>query len=116
MLTRILAAGALVAMTATAAHAGTLTNGAWTPTGCAEPGPVPEMNGKTGDAYNKSAKAYQAWADKAQPYEKCVQEQAKADQSAVVEGANKVLSALNDASTKFQADANAAMEALKKKH
>ncbi|MDB5396000.1 MAG: hypothetical protein JWM91_3506 [Rhodospirillales bacterium] len=115
MMIRILAVAAFATMSV-AAQAGTLTNGAWTPSGCgSDPGPAPEMEGASQASYSKSAKTFQAWQDKAKVYEQCLSNEAKTDQSAIVESANKSISAINDGSNKFVADANAAVEKLKKK-
>ena len=116
MLTRILAAAAFAALSAAAAQAGTLQNGVWTPTTCgADPGPAPVMDGKNQNTYTKSAKEFQAWQDKAKPYAECLAKEAKTDQNSVVDATNKVMTAVNEGSKKFVDDANAAMEALKKK-
>lgn len=115
MLIRTLAAVA-VATFALGAQAGTLQNGVWTPSGCgSDPGAAPEMNGKTGETYNKSAKDYQTWADKAKAYQECLVGEAKTDQNSIVEGTNKAITAINEGSKKFQDAANEAMEKLKKK-
>jgi len=116
MLTRILAAGAFVALTAVTAQAGTLQNGTWTPSSCgAEPGPTPEMNGKTADSYKKSATAFQTWQDAAKHYIECATGEAKADQNAIVGATNKWVTSINQGSEQFINQANAAMEVLKKK-
>jgi hypothetical protein len=44
-----------------------------------------------------------------------VTREAKADQNVVVETTNKLMTGINEGSQKFVADANAAMESLKKK-
>jgi hypothetical protein len=99
-----------------AASAGTITNGVWTPTTCgSDPGPAPVMNGKDQKTYSASAKEFQAWQDKAKAYVTCVSAEAKTDQSAIVDTANKTVTAVNEGSQKFVADANDAMERLKKK-
>ena len=115
MIVRFLAVAAFATMSV-AAQAGTLTGGAWAPAGCgADPGPAPEMNGGTQASYSKSAKEFQAWQDKAKVYEQCLSNEAKTDQSAIVESANKAIGAINDGSQKFVNDANEAVEKLKKK-
>src|SRR5579859_6243163 len=116
MLTRILAAAAFATLSAAAAQAGTLQNGVWTPSGCgADPGPAPVMDGSNQKTYTKSAKDFQAWQDKAKVYAECMSQEAKADQNVVVDTTNKTMTAVNEGSKKFVDDANAAMEALKKK-
>jgi hypothetical protein len=116
MLTRILMAGAIATMSFGAAQAGTITNGVWTPSGCgADPGPAPEMNGKSQSTYTASAKEFQAWQDKAKAYVTCLSAEAKTDQAAIIDTDNKAVTAINEGSQKFVADANDAMEKLKKK-
>jgi len=116
MLTRILAAAAFATLSAAAAQAGTLQNGVWTPTTCGtDPGAAPVMNGSSQKSYTASAKEFQAWQDKAKVFAACIAEEAKKDQNAVVETTNKTVTGINDGSKKFVDDANAAMEALKKK-
>jgi hypothetical protein len=115
MLNRILAAGAFVALTATA-QAGTLQNGTWTATGCGtDPGAAPTMDGKNQKTYNASAKDFTAWQDKAKAYIQCATAEAQADSNVIVGTANKMVTGINDASKQFVSDANAAMEILKKK-
>jgi hypothetical protein len=116
MMIRILAAAALATLTVGAAQAGTLTNGAWTPTGCGtDPGNAPAMDSSNGGAYTKSTKAFQEWQDKAKAYVSCLAAEAKTDQNAVVEATNKVVQRVNDDSTNFVTQANAAVEKLKGK-
>ena len=115
MLIRILAVAAFATFSV-AAQAGTITNGVWAPSSCGtDPGPAPVMDGSTQKSYTSSAKTFQAWQDKAKAYVECMQTEAKADQSAVVDTSNKAITAVNEGSQKFVADANAAMEVLKKK-
>ncbi len=114
MLTRVIAAAAFATLAIGSAHAGVITNGVWTPSGCgAAPGTPPEMDGKNQTTYTRSAKDFQAWQDKAKTYEQCLSEEAKSDQSAVIDGANKSIQSINDASKTFVDAANAAMEKLK---
>jgi hypothetical protein len=113
MLTRIFAAAAFATLTVGAAQAGTISSGVWTPSCPNNPGAAPVMDGHNQASYTKSAKDYQAWADKAQAYQQCVSNEAKADQNAVVEGANKTLTQLNDGAKAFKEAADAAMEKLK---
>jgi hypothetical protein len=114
MLTRLIAAAAFATLAVGTAHAGTFTNGVWAPSGCgAAPGTPPEMDGKNQTTYTKSAKDFQTWQDKAKTYEQCLSEEAKVDQSAVVDAANKSIQGINDASKTFVDAANAAMEKLK---
>jgi hypothetical protein len=114
MLTRIIAAAAFATLAFGTAQAGTITGGVWAPSGCgANPGAPPEMDGHNQASYTKSAKDFQTWQDKAKAFEQCLSEEAKTDQSAVIDGANKGIQTINDGSKAFVDQANAAMEKLK---
>jgi len=116
MLIRILAAAAFATLSATAAQAGTLQSGAWTPsTACTAPGDPPAISDKSPDAYNKTGKAVQAWQVNAQNYANCVQTEAKADQGAVVNDANALVSKLSDELKALAAANDAAIAKLKAK-
>jgi hypothetical protein len=116
MLTRILAVAAFATLSAAAAQAGTIQNGTGTPTTCGtNPGDAPVMDGSSQKSYTKSAKDFQAWQDKAKVFADCVSSEAKSDQNLVVETTNKMMTNINTGSQKFVADANTAMESLKKK-
>jgi hypothetical protein len=115
MLTRFLAVAAFAALTAAAAQAGTLQNGTWTPNGCKEPGDAPMPSDKSPDAYNKSAKAMQAWQTAAQTYNDCMKSEIKGDQDAIINTANASLSHLNDQAKALNAANEAAIAKLKGK-
>ena len=114
MLTRILAAAAFATLSAAAAQAGTIQNGTWTPSAeCKDAGDPPAISDKSPEAYNKSAKALPAWQAQAQAYANCVNGEAKADQNAVVTGANAVVNKLNDQIKAISAANDAAIAKLK---
>jgi hypothetical protein len=113
MLSRLIAAAAFATLAVGTAQAGTITNGVWTPNCPDNPGPAPTMDGHSSASYTKSTKDYQAWQDKAAPYQTCINNEAKADQSAVIDGANKIMGVLVDSSKAFKEAADAAVEKLK---
>ncbi len=115
MLTRILAASTLTTFSLATAHAGTLQNGAWTPNCPAWPGDAPEISSKSPDAYNKSAKAFQAWQGNAKAYVECTTNDAKTDQSAIVTTVNGAVTKYNDEAKAGVESNDAAIETLKKK-
>lgn len=115
MFPRIFAAGALIALTAAVAQAGTLQNGNWTPNCPSPPGDAPELSSKSPDAYNKSAKAVQAWQVNAKAYADCITSDAKADQNAIVTSVNGVVGKINDQMGALKAQSDAAIEKLKTK-
>jgi hypothetical protein len=115
MLKLSFAVALLAGVTLSGAHAGTLANGTWAPSGCgADPGAAPTLDAKTVAAYNRTAKEVQAWQEKAKPFADCVVNEAKTDQNAIVESTNKIISAINDQSKALQAQSQAAIEKLKK--
>jgi hypothetical protein len=115
MLTRILAAAAFATLSV-AAQAGNLQNGAWTPSSaCKDPGAPPAISDKSPEAYNKSVKDLPAWQAAAQNYGTCVNTEAKADQTAIVDGANGAVNKLNDEANALKAASDAAIAKLKNK-
>ena len=114
MLTRILAVAAFVTLSAAAAQAGTLQGDTWTASSaCKDAGEPPAISDKSPDAYNKSAKTVQTWQAQAQAYASCVNAEAKADQTAVVNGANAIVNKLNDEIKSVSAANDAAIAKLK---
>jgi hypothetical protein len=114
MLARIFAAAAFATLSVAAAQAGTIQGDAWTPSAaCKDPGAPPAISDKSPDAYNKSAKPLQAWQASAQAYATCLQGEAKADQQAIVTGANGAVNKLNDEIKGVQAANEAAIAKLK---
>jgi hypothetical protein len=112
----ILAVAAFATLSAVAAQAGTLQSGAWTPsTACTAPGDPPAISDKSPDAYNKTGKAVQAWQVGAQNFANCVQSEAKADQGAVVNDANAIVTKLSDELKALAASNDAAIAKLKAK-
>ena len=114
MLIRTFAAVALATFAAGTALAGTIQNGTWTPSGCSDPGEVPHFASKSPEAYNKSAKAAADWQGKAKVYADCINGEAKADQQAVITGANGAIGKINDALNAMNDESKAAVEKLKK--
>ena len=113
MLIRSLAVAAAFVGLSAGAYAGTLQNGAWTPN-CTGPGDPPTISSKNPDAYNKTAKEAQAWQQNAQNYANCINTEAKADQNAVVNGANGSVSKLSDQLNALKQANDAAIDKLKK--
>ena len=114
MLSRMIAAGALALMTAGVAQAGTLTSGAWTPN-CADPGEAPAFSARSPEAYNASAKLVTAFQQKEKDYADCVSADAKADQTAVVNGANAAIGKIQKTMDALNEQSKDAVEKLKKK-
>jgi len=114
MLSRLFTIATLTMLCATGAQAGTLQNGAWAPN-CPAPGEAPSFSSKTPEAYNASAKKAQEWQEAAKTYVDCLNSDAKADQNAVVTGANDRVKAISDQINALSAGSAEAVEKLKKK-
>jgi hypothetical protein len=115
MFTRLLAVAAFATLSA-AAQAGTIQNGTWASSAaCKDPGDAPAISDKSPEAYNKTAKLLQAYQVNAQAYATCVQSEAKADQGAIVDGANGAISKVNDQLKGAIAANDAAIAKLKAK-
>jgi accessory colonization factor AcfC len=114
MLNRLIAAALFATAAASAAQAGTLQNGTWTPS-CELPGDAPTFSSKSPDAYNASAKAAQAWQEKAKAYADCLNNEAKTDQQAIITVANGNVKTLSDQIAALNSASADAVEKLKKK-
>jgi len=116
MLNRILAVAAFATFSVAAAQAGTIQGGTWTASSaCKDPGEPPAISDKSADAYNKSVKGVPDWQTAANAYGQCVNGEAKADQSAIVAGANAVVNKINDEGGTLKAASDAAIAKLKGK-
>ncbi len=87
----------LILLAYTSSHAGTLTNGTWTPSSCGERPVVPNMIGDSIDKFNKSLKAANSWQERANTYNVCMVEEANADNGVISKTANEL-------QEKFQAE------------
>ena len=106
---------ALAALLAPPAEAGTLENGVWTPK-CTAPAAPPEISAGSASAYNETAKAMLAWQTTAKAYADCLNGEAKADQSTIVNTANASINTLSqeiNALNQKSADAAAALNKKK---
>lgn len=114
MLSRLMAAGAAVLFSAGIAQAGTFTAGAWSPN-CTDPGEAPSFSSKSPEAYNASAKLVTAFQEKEKAYADCVSTDAKADQEAVVTGANGAIGKIQKTMDALNEQSKDAVDKLKKK-
>jgi hypothetical protein len=116
MLTRFLAVAALATLTAAAAQAGTLQGDTWVPSAaCKDPGAPPTISDRSPDAYNKSVKAVPEWQAAYNAYGQCLNAEAKADQTAIVNSANAIAKKLNDEGNALKEASDAAIAKLKGK-
>lgn len=84
-------------MAYTTSHAGTLSDGTWSPTSCGEKPVTPKIMGNSIDQFNKSIKAANSWQERANAYNACMVKEANADNSVIAKTANA-------AQEKFQAE------------
>jgi hypothetical protein len=104
---------ATLALATLSAQAGTVTNGAWSPTGCGAKPEVAALNLKDEDAYNKSIDGVTAYRKAIQAYVTCQAQEANADIAAISKSANAVQTAAKEANEKIQADVKAAEQKFK---
>ena len=89
------------------AHAGTLSNGQWSPECESSPEPPTLETTGTIEAYNASVKAVNDWQTLAQTYMACLVNEANADNEAIAKAANKEQAKLKATLDKIKADATA---------
>lgn len=115
MLIRTFATLALTTLAAAAASAGTIQNGTWAPSAaCVNPGDAPHVSSKSPEAFNKSQKAIQEWQGNAKAYADCINSEGKADQQAIIAGANGAIGKVSDQVKGLNDEQTAAIEKLKK--
>jgi len=79
-------------LTHASSNAGTLMNGAWSPSGCGEkPGP-PIVDSTNTVNFNRSIDAINEWQDRALEYNSCLIKEANADSALITKTANDVQS------------------------
>lgn len=76
-------------------NAGSLVNGAWSPSGCGEKPEAPIADSTSADTFNRSVDAINDWQDRAVKYLSCLVKEANADSKLITDTAN-------DIQTKFQ--------------
>ncbi len=118
MLTKIFAAaGAALLLLLGQAQAGTLTNGAWTPSGCGHEPTAPNIDTSNEKAFNASLDADEDFEKKYVDYASCAVKEANADQNAVASSANAIQQKRQDTTGKLKTAIDAGMDqyASKKK-
>ena len=80
----------LILLTPTSSSAGTLINGAWSPSGCEKPEP-PIIESASAEKFNQSVDAINEWQDRALKYNSCLIKEANADSELITKTANDVL-------------------------
>ena len=69
--------------------AGTISNGAWTPSACDAEPDVPVVNQDSVETYNQSIKTIDEWQQKANAYNACVINEANADNALIAKTATE---------------------------
>jgi hypothetical protein len=86
-----------------AGTAGTISNGAWSPSACGAEPEVPVVEQGNVETYNQSIKTINDWQQKANAYNSCVINEANADNALIVktatEGQNKFRAAVEKIKT-----------------
>jgi len=95
------------------AHAGTVSGGAWTPTGCGAKPVTPQLDLKDPDAFNRSVAGVNTYRQAIGPYLDCLVKEANADIQTVTKSAQAAQQAVKEANEKIQADVKAADEKFK---
>jgi hypothetical protein len=91
------------------AHAGSVTNGTWTPSGCgAEPQP-PTIDLATADSFNKSLDADEKYSNDSKKYIECAFKEATADGQAINAAETAMQSRRSTAEDKNKTDIDAGM-------
>lgn len=106
---------ATLMLTAASGTAGTIANGAWSPSGCGAEPVIPVIDQSSVDAYNQSVKAINDWQQKAHTYNGCLIKEANADNSLIANTANDEQARLRAAIEKIQAETTASKAKLDKK-
>lgn len=73
----------------TAAFAGTLKNGTWSPTGCGSLSDAPGIDDSSIDAYNNSIAAINNWEQASAIYFNCLVNEANQDNKTISSSANR---------------------------
>ena len=100
-------------LVAASAHAGSVNNGSWSPSGCGTKPEAPALNLKDVDAYNKSIDGVTAYRKAIQVYLNCQTQEANADIQAITKSANAVQLAAKEANDKIVADVKVAEDKFK---
>jgi len=115
MIQKTLFTAIIMVATLSVGTAGTITNGAWSPSGCGTEPIVPVIEQSNVDAYNKSVKAINEWQQKANTYNTCLINEANADNALIAKTANEEQSRLRAAIEKIKADTDTAKAKLDRK-
>lgn len=115
MIQRTFITAVIMVATISVGTAGTITNGAWSPSDCGTEPVVPVIEQSSVDAYNQSVKAINEWQQKANAYNTCLINEANADNARIAKVANEEQSRLRTAIEKIKTETMAAKAKLDSK-
>lgn len=72
----------------TSSSAGSLINGAWSPSGCGEKPEPPVVDSSSAEKFNQSVDAINDWQDRAISYHSCLVNEANTDSKLIADTAN----------------------------
>ena len=104
---------AVATLLATAAQAGTVTNGQWTPSGCGPAPQAPQLDLSTADTFNRGVETVNAYRQAIGPYLDCIIKEANSDIQVIGQSATATQQAAKAANDKIQADVKTAQEKFK---
>lgn len=86
----------LFMLATTSSIAGTLINGAWSPSGCGEKPEPPVVDSSSVEKFNRSIDAINEWQDRSLKYNTCLINEANADSALIANTANDVQAKLKE--------------------
>ena len=89
MIQRSFITAAIMVATVSVGSAGTISNGAWSPSGCGIEPVAPFVEQDSVDAYNRSIKTINEWQQKASTYNTCVIDEANTDNALIAKTATE---------------------------
>jgi len=96
----------------TNAHAGSISNSLWTPTGCGSVPIEPKVESSSLDAYNRSVEAVNHYRKSIRTYQDCLIQEANGDIKIITKSANDAQLATKNADDKILAEIKAADKKL----
>jgi hypothetical protein len=115
MIQRIFFTAAMMLAAVSTGTAGTIANGAWTPSACGTQPEAPAIEQGSIEDYNQSIKAINEWQRKVNAYNTCLVNEANTDSALIANIANKEQSRLRAAMEKIRIDTDAAKVKLDSK-
>ena len=112
MLQKTFFTAVILVAAASVGTAGTISNGAWSPSACGTEPEVPVIEQDSVESYSQSIKTIDEWQQKAYAYNSCVINEANADNAVIVKTANEKQNKLRATVEKIKTDTDAAKAKL----